>query len=291
MPRDDDRSTFLVSTDWAAQHLTDPDVRFVEVDVDTAAYEQGHMPGAVGFNWQTQLNSTLRRDIPTGREMEHLLSTHGIGNDTIVALYGDNNNWFAAYAFWLLKYYGHRKVVLVDGGRKKWLAEGRPLETRVPTYPSSSYRVFGIDETLRVKRDDILRAVAAGSCNLVDVRSPAEYRGEIIAPPGMSETAQRGGHIPGALNVPWSEAVNEDGTFKAADRLKELYEGRGLQPKRDTVSYCRIGERSSHTWFALKYLVGYDNVRNYDGSWTEYGNLIDVPIEKGAAVQGSEKKV
>ncbi|MDQ2816776.1 MAG: sulfurtransferase [Candidatus Eremiobacteraeota bacterium] len=283
MPRDDIGAAYLVSTEWAAQNLRSAGLRFVEVDVDTAAYQTGHLPGAVGFNWQTQLNSSVRRDIPTVQEMEDLLSSHGIANDTSILLYGDNNNWFAAYAFWLLNYYGHDKVRLIDGGRKKWLAEGRPLDTATVSYPRSDYRVARINRQLRVKRDDVLQAVERSSANLVDVRSPAEFRGEIIAPPGMSETAQRGGHIPGALNVPWSEAVNEDGTFKASKALAALYESRGLDPTRETVAYCRIGERSSHTWFVLKHLLGYDNVRNYDGSWTEYGNLIDVPIEKGDA--------
>ncbi|MDQ6780108.1 MAG: sulfurtransferase [Candidatus Eremiobacteraeota bacterium] len=272
----------LVSTDWAAQHLNDADRRFVEVDVDTTAYEQGHIPGAIGFNWQTQLNDPVRRDIPTTAEIEDLLSASGISNKTTVVLYGDNNNWFAAFAFWILQYYGHKKALLIDGGRKKWLAENRPLSTDKPSYPRAEYRVAMTDPEIRARRDMVLEAVNDRSHNLVDVRSTPEFTGEIIAPPGMSETAQRAGHIPGAINVPWSQAVRDDGTFKPAEELVALYEGKGLDPKREIIAYCRIGERSSHTWFVLKYLLGYDSVRNYDGSWTEYGNLIDVPIEKEA---------
>jgi len=272
----------LVTTDWAAQHLNDPNLRFVEVDVDTTAYDQGHIPGAIGFNWQTQLNDPVRRDIPSTEEIEELLSASGIGNKTTVVLYGDNNNWFAAFAFWILKYYGHQNVMLIDGGRKKWLAENRPLSKDVPTYPRQEYRVAQTDPEIRARRDMVLEAVADKSYNLVDVRSAPEFTGEIIAPPGMTETAQRAGHIPGAINVPWSQAVRDDGTFKSGEELVALYEGKGLDPKRDVIAYCRIGERSSHTWFVLKYLLGYQSVRNYDGSWTEYGNLIDVPIVKEA---------
>jgi len=270
----------LVSTDWAQAHLNDTGLRFVEVDVDTAEYEKGHLRGAVGFNWQTQLNDRVRRDIPTKEEFEKLLSAAGIANDTTVVLYGDNNNWFAAFALWLLKYYGHDKVVLVDGGRKKWLAENRPLTTDVPSYPATSYKVGKINGDLRASRDLVLQTARDHSRNLVDVRSVPEFTGEIIAPPGMPETAQRAGHIPGAINVPWVQAVNEDGTFKSRDELRKLYESKGLDASRPTIAYCRIGERSSHTWFVLKYLLGLDDVVNYDGSWTEYGNLIGVPIEK-----------
>jgi len=271
----------LVDTQWAQDHLRDAGLRFIEVDVDTSAYEQGHIPGAVGFNWQTQLNDPVRRDIPTTDEMEKLLSAAGVGNDTTIVLYGDNNNWFAAFAYWLLRYYGHDKLKLINGGRKKWLAENRPTATEVPSYPAAHYKIGGPNKDLRATREFVLKTVEDRSRNLVDVRSVPEFTGEIIAPPGMSETAQRAGHIPGAINVPWSQAVNEDGTFKSADDLAALYEGQGVDPKRETISYCRIGERSSHTWFALRELLGYKNVRNYDGSWTEYGNLIDVPIEKG----------
>jgi len=270
----------LVTTDWAQSHLNDHGLRFVEVDVDTTEYDKGHLPGAVGFNWQSQLNDPIRRDIPSKEEFEALLSSAGIGNDTTVVLYGDNNNWFAAFALWLLKYYGHDKVVLIDGGRKKWVAENRPLTTDVPSYPRTSYKVAKVDEKLRAKRDFVLETVSTHARNLVDVRSVPEFKGEIIAPPGMTETAQRAGHIPGAINVPWSQAVNDDGTFKSPDELRALYTAAGLDPAKPTIAYCRIGERSSHTWFVLKYLLGLDDVINYDGSWTEYGNLIGVPIEK-----------
>jgi thiosulfate/3-mercaptopyruvate sulfurtransferase len=270
----------LVTTDWAQSHLNDQGLRFVEVDVDTTEYDKGHIPGAVGFNWQSQLNHPVRRDIPTKEEFEALLSSAGIGNDTTIVLYGDNNNWFAAFALWLLKYYGHDKVVLIDGGRKKWVAENRPLTTDVPSYPRASYKVAKINDKLRATRDFVLETVRSGGRNLVDVRSVPEFKGEIIAPPGMPETAQRAGHIPGAINVPWSQAVNEDGTFKSPDELRKLYGAAGLDPSKPTIAYCRIGERSSHTWFVLKYLLGLDDVVNYDGSWTEYGNLIGVPIEK-----------
>lgn len=270
----------LVTTDWAQQHLNDANLRFIEVDVDTTAYDQGHIPGAVGFNWQTQLNDPVRRDIPTTEELEELLAASGVSNNTTVVLYGDNNNWFAAFAFWILKYYGHDKVLLIDGGRKKWLAENRPLSTDKPSYPRGDYRVGSVNPELRAKRDLVLEAVADQSYHLVDVRSAPEFSGEIIAPPGMTETAQRAGHIPGAVNVPWAQAVNDDGTFKGADDLASLYGGKGVDTKKDIIAYCRIGERSSHTWFVLKYLLGFDTARNYDGSWTEYGNLIDVPIVK-----------
>ena len=281
MSRDYANPDSLVDTAWAEQHVKDPNVRFIEVDVDTSAYEQGHMPGAVGFNWQTQLNHPVRRDIPSKEEMEELLASAGVANDTTIVLYGDNNNWFAAFAYWLLKYYGHDNVKLMNGGRAKWTAEQRPLTTDAPRYPRTQYKITKINDRLRATRDLVLKTVAEKSRNLVDVRSVPEFKGEIIAPPGMTETAQRAGRIPGALNVPWSQAVKEDGTFKSADELVALYEGKGLNPSRETISYCRIGERSSHTWFALTELLGYKDVRNYDGSWTEYGNLIGVPIEKG----------
>ncbi|MBV8280770.1 MAG: sulfurtransferase [Candidatus Eremiobacteraeota bacterium] len=270
----------LVTTQWAQDHLQDKELRFVEVDVDTAEYSKGHLPGAVGFNWQTQLNHPVRRDIPSKEEFEALLSAAGIDDDTTVVLYGDNNNWFAAFALWLFNYYGHDKTVLIDGGRKKWLAENRPLTTDVPSYPRTDYKVGTINSDLRATRELVLDTVKTRARNLVDVRSVPEFTGEIIAPPGMSETAQRAGHIPGAINVPWVQAVNEDGTFKSPDELRALYAGKGLDPSRPTIAYCRIGERSSHTWFVLKYLLGLDDVVNYDGSWTEYGNLIGVPIEK-----------
>ncbi len=274
----------LVSTDWAIQHLEDSDKRFVEVDVDTTQYEIGHLPGAVAFNWQSQLQDQVARDIISKENFEKLLSEAGITPQTTVILYGDNNNWFAAYAFWLFKYYGHEDARLIDGGRKKLVAEDRKLSRDVPSYSKTHYKVAQINENFRADRDYIrqrLGQVGRGF-GLVDVRSPAEYVGDIIAPPGMTETAQRPGHIPGAKNVPWATAVAEDGTFKPVEELRKIYvNGKGLSSDKDVVAYCRIGERSSHTWFALKYLLGFQNVRNYDGSWTEWGNLIGAPIAKG----------
>lgn len=271
----------LVSTEWAAEHLNDPKVRFVEVDVDTTAYAQGHIPGAVGWNWQTQLQDNVRRDLIEKHALEELLGKSGISNDTTILLYGDNNNWFAAYAFWQLKYYGHKDVRLIDGGRKKWVAEKRTLTTEPAKVTPATYHASEPDESIRAYKDDVLATISKkNGVQLVDVRSVDEFTGKVIAPPGMSETAQRGGHVPGAANVPWSQAANEDGTFKSADALKQLYGGKGVDGKGEVIAYCRIGERSSHTWFALKYLLGFPNVRNYDGSWTEYGNLVGAPIEK-----------
>jgi len=270
----------LVTTQWAQDHLSDPGLRFVEVDVDTAEYDKGHISGAVGFNWQSQLNHPVRRDIPSREEFEALLSGAGVGNDTTIVLYGDNNNWFAAFALWLLNYYGHDKAVLIDGGRKKWVAENRPLTTEVPSYSRAAFKVKAVRPELRATRDVVLETVKSGARNLVDVRSVPEFTGEINAPPGLAETAQRSGHIPGAINVPWVQAVKEDGTFKSRDELEKLYNNAGFDTSRPTIAYCRIGERSSHTWVALKHLLGLPNVVNYDGSWTEYGNLIGVPIEK-----------
>ena len=272
----------LVSTQWVADHGHDSNVRLVEVDVDTTQYATGHIEGAVGFDWQTQLQDAIARDIISQEDFEALLSRSGIASDTHVVLYGDNNNWFAAYAFWLFKYYGHEHVSLLDGGRKKWLAENRPTTTDVPNYASTGYKVSTVHSDLRADRDFIRARLENPDFALVDVRSVAEYTGEIIAPPGMSETAQRPGHIPGARNIPWVQAVAEDGTFKSREELAKLYGGKGVTGEAaDTVAYCRIGERSSHTWFALKYILGYENVRNYDGSWTEWGNLIGAPIRKG----------
>lgn len=271
----------LVSTDWVAGHLDDKIIRLIEVDVDTTQYEQGHIRGAIGWNWKTQLQDQLRRDIVTKEQIEIYLSQAGVVNSTTIVLYGDNNNWFAAYALWLLQYYGHNNVCLMDGGRKKWIAENRELTKDVPSYPPTGYRAKKVNQSLRAPRAFVYEMLKKKSYALVDVRSVDEYSGRVIAPPGMTETAQRAGHIPGAKNIPWSQAVREDGTFKPYEELKALYEGKGVTPdKKEVVSYCRIGERSSHSWFVLKYLLGYPKVRNYDGSWTEWGNLINAPIEK-----------
>ncbi|MDZ4764374.1 MAG: rhodanese-like domain-containing protein [Chloroflexota bacterium] len=270
----------LVSTQWVADNHTS--VRLVEVDVDTTQYATGHAPSAVAFNWQSQLQDQVARDIISKDDFGKLLGEAGIAPDTHVVLYGDNNNWFAAYAFWLFKYYGHEAVSLMDGGRKKWLAESRETTTDVPSYPAATYTVAHVNADLRADRDYIRARLESDPFALVDVRSPAEYVGDIIAPPGMSETAQRPGHIPGAKNIPWAQAVTEDGSFKSKAELTALYGGKGVTAdKPDVVAYCRIGERSSHTWFALKYILGFENVRNYDGSWTEWGNLIGAPIRKG----------
>ena len=278
------RQGALVDAAWAQEHLQDPNVRFVEVDVDTTAYEQSHIPGAVGWDWTSQLADGIRRDIASREEFSKLLSESGIGPDTTVVLYGDNNNWFAAWAYWQLKLYGHRDVRILDGGRKFWLDNGLPLSTDIPSYEPTGYELQEPDFSLRAFRDDILPRLGDPELALVDVRSPAEYNGEIIAPPGMSETAQRAGRIPGAASIPWAQTVREDGTFKPADELRALYEAKGVTPDKDVIAYCRIGERSSHSWFVLHELLGYERVRNYDGSWTEYGSLIGVPIEKPAPV-------
>ena len=269
----------LVTTEWVAQNLNAPNTRLVEVDVDTTAYDQGHIPGAVGWNWQTQLQDNIKRDLIDRATLEKLLGESGISNDTTILLYGDNNNWFAAYAFWQLKYYGHQNVKLINGGRKKWLEEKRALTKDAAQVAQATYRVSRTDESVRAFRDDVLAIVQSKKRGqLVDVRSVDEFTGKIIAPPGMTETAQRAGHIPSAANIPWAQAANEDGTFKSADALAALYQGKGVTGSDEVIAYCRIGERSSHTWFVLKYLLGYNNVRNYDGSWTEWGNLIGSPI-------------
>ena len=280
----------LVSTDWVAAHKNDPKIRLVEVDVDTSAYDHGHIPGAVAWNWQTELQDAIRRDLAEPRAFEELLGRAGISPETKIVLYGDNNNWFAAWAFWQLKYYGHEDVVLMNGGRKKWLTEKCWITTDVPQYPVATYRTQGPNSAIRARRDDVFAAVdKRTAAQLVDVRSPDEFTGKIIAPPGMSETAQRAGHIPGAANIPWSQAVKEDGTFKSAEELRQLYGSRGITGQGEVIAYCRIGERSSHTWFVLKYLLGFEKVRNYDGSWTEWGNLVGAPIEKGAAAAAAAR--
>ena len=271
----------LVSTEWVAEHGNDANVRLVEVDVDTSAYEQGHIAGAVGWNWQSQLQQPVRRDLASKEEIEQLLGGSGIGGDTTVVLYGDNNNWFAAWAFWQLKYYGHRDVRIMNGGRAKWEAEGRSLSTDVPSYSAKAYAASEGDQSIRAYRDQVLARVNEGNVALVDVRSPAEFSGELLAPANLpQEGSQRGGHIPGAANIPWAQAVAEDGTFKSADELRNLYGGNGIDGSRDTIAYCRIGERSSHTWFVLTQLLGLENVRNYDGSWTEWGSIVGAPIER-----------
>jgi thiosulfate/3-mercaptopyruvate sulfurtransferase len=272
----------LVSTGWVKENLSKPGVRLVEVDVDTKAYDAGHIPGAVGWNWQTQLQDSVRRDVISKEGFEKLAGSAGIAPSDTVVLYGDNNNWFAAYGFWLFKLYGHRDVRLMNGGRVKWLNEDdKPMTTEVPKAAPARYHVSETHVEYRAFLPDAMAASKEKRAALVDVRSPDEFVGKVVAPPGLSETAQRAGHIPGAVNVPWSTAVNQDGTFKSAAELRAIYEKeRGLDPKRDTIAYCRIGERSSHTWFVLKYLLGYEDVKNYDGSWTEYGNLVGAPIEK-----------
>jgi thiosulfate/3-mercaptopyruvate sulfurtransferase len=279
----------LVSTEWVAEHSKDPNVRLVEVDVDTSAYDQGHIAGAVGWNWQTQLQDGVRRDLIDKAALEDLLGRSGISNDTTIILYGDNNNWFAAYAFWQLEYYGHKNLKLMNGGRKKWLEEKRALTTDAVNPAKTTYRASEPNEKVRAYRQDVEAVVGKKSAGqLVDVRSADEFSGKVIAPPGMSETAQRGGHIPGAASIPWAQAAAEDGTFKPADALKQLYQGKGISGSDEVIAYCRIGERSSHTWFVLKYLLGYDRVKNYDGSWTEWGNLVRAPIEKEAAAAGAK---
>ncbi len=273
----------LVTTDWVAEHGGDAGIRLLEVDVDTAAYDEGHISGAVGLNWQTQLCDQVRRDILTKDQFEQLCQDSGISNDTTIIFYGDNNNWFATYALWQFRYYGHdeSKLKVMNGGRQKWIDEGRELVTDTPSPAATDYKAKFPDDNVRATKDHVLPTLDQGVVNLVDVRSPAEFSGEIIAPPGLPETAQRPGRIPGAANIPWATAVAEDGTFKSYDELKEIYEGAGVDSDKETVAYCRIGERSSHTWFALKYLLGYEKVRNYDGSWTEWGNLVGAPIAKG----------
>jgi thiosulfate/3-mercaptopyruvate sulfurtransferase len=275
------REDVLVSTAWAEEHLGQPGVFFVEVDEDVSAYDKGHIAGAVRLDWKKELQDPIRRDFVGKEQFEQLLSAKGIANDDTVVLYGGNNNWFAAYAYWYFKLYGHQQVKLLDGGRKKWELDSRPLTEDVTTRPPTSYRAGDQDLSIRAFRDEVLASI--GQQNLVDVRSPDEFSGRLLAPAHLpQEQSQRAGHIPTAVNVPWAKAANEDGTFKSDDELRALYADAGLDAAKDTIAYCRIGERSSHTWFALHELLGQSNVKNYDGSWTEYGSLVGVPIEKEA---------
>jgi thiosulfate/3-mercaptopyruvate sulfurtransferase len=271
----------LVSTDWVQEHLDDDSIRIVEVDENPALYADAHIPGAIGFDWQKDLQDQVKRDFLGPKEFGELFGSRGISNDHTIVLYGDRNNWFAAYTYWYLNYYGHDAVKLMNGPREKWINEGRVTTKDVPSYPAATFDATGPNEEIRAKRDGVLTLVGTDT-RLVDVRSPAEFTGELIAMAGYEqEGAQRGGHIPGAANIPWAQAVNEDGTFKSADELRELYRSRGVLNGNDIVAYCRIGERSAHTWFVLHELLGNDNVKNYDGSWTEWGNMVDVPVEKG----------
>ena len=272
----------LVETEWVSQHMKDGTARVAEVDYDpTANYNLGHVPGAVLFDWKKDMNDQLARDIVSKQQLEELLSRSGVNKDTPLVLYGDFNNWFAAFAFWILKYYGVEKVVLMNGGRKKWLAEDREVTKDIPTHNSTAYKAGGPNEEIRTYLDYVKKSLGKKDGALVDVRSPAEFTGEITAPPEYpNEHAQRGGHIPGAANIPWSQAVKEDGTFKSAEELANLYQSKGITSDKEIITYCRIGERSSFTWFVLKYLLGYPTVKNYDGSWTEWGNIIRNPIQK-----------
>lgn len=271
----------LVETEWVAEHLQDSKLRIVESDEDVLLYDIGHIPGAVKIDWHVDLQDAVVRDYVTKRGFEMLLSTRGIANDSTVVFYGDKNNWWACYAFWVFKLFGHMDCRIMNGGRQKWIGENRPLSKQVPAYPSTNYVAKERDDSkIRAFRDQVMKHVAAGN-PLVDVRSPQEYSGELLHMPSYpQEGALRGGHIPGARNIPWSKAAREDGTFKSASDLKALYEPQGITPDKNVIAYCRIGERSSHTWFVLQYLLGYPRVRNYDGSWTEWGNLVGAPIEK-----------
>lgn len=273
----------LVETDWVEQHLEDADLAIVEVDEDPEAYEKGHIPGAVSVDWSEELRSLPTRDFVSQEELAVLLGSKGISQDQTIVLYGGNNNWFATYAYWLLKYRGIDNVKLLNGGRKKWELESRPLSQEVPGRSSASYSIAGQERPeFRIYRDDVIARAKEGGQAWVDVRSPEEFRGELLAPPHLpQEQAQLPGHIPGAANIPWSKAANEDGTFKTADELRQIYADQGIAEGQEVVAYCRIGERSSHSWFVLKELLGFEDVKNYDGSWTEYGSLVGVPIEKG----------
>ncbi|AFN62561.1 sulfurtransferase [Mycobacteroides abscessus] len=275
------RSDVLVSAQWAQDNLSAPNTVFVEVDEDTSAYDVGHIEGAVKLDWKTDLQDAVKRDFVDQQQFSKLLSDKGISNDDTVVLYGGNNNWFAAYAYWYFKLYGHQDVKLLDGGRKKWELDGRPLSTDTVSRPATSYQAAAPDNTIRAFRDEVIAAI--GTKNLVDVRSPDEFSGKILAPAHLpQEQSQRPGHVPGAINVPWSKAAAEDGTFKSDEELAKLYADAGLDGQKETIAYCRIGERSSHTWFVLQEILGHQNVKNYDGSWTEYGSLVGAPIELGS---------
>ena len=274
------RSDVLVTTDWAENNLDTTHVVFVEVDEDTGAYDTGHIPGAIKLDWKTDLQDPIKRDFVDAQQFSKLLSERGIANDDTVVLYGGNNNWFAAYAYWYFKLYGHYKIKLLDGGRKKWELDGRAMSADLVSRPATSYAAAAPDTSIRAFRYEVIAAI--GTKNLVDVRSPDEFSGKILAPAHLpQEQSQRPGHIPGAINVPWSKAASEDGTFKSDEELAAIYAAAGLDDNRETIAYCRIGERSSHTWFVLQELLGHKNVKNYDGSWTEYGSLVGAPIELG----------
>ncbi|HJU85516.1 MAG TPA: sulfurtransferase [Nitrososphaeraceae archaeon] len=272
----------LVDTQWVMDHLNDKEVRIAEVDYDpTANYNLGHVPGAVLFDWKKDINDPVTRNIFSKQTCEDLMQKAGINNNTILVLYGDFNNWFAAFAFWAVKYYGFKDLRLMNGGRKKWLEEDRPISKDIPQYQRGSFKATEPDKSIRAYLNEVKEALDKENIAMVDVRSPKEFTGEILAPPEYpTEHAQRGGHIPGASNIPWSQAVKDDGTFKSIEELKQMYQSKGIIPDKEIIAYCRIGERSSHTWFVLKYLLGYPNVKNYDGSWTEWGNMVDNPIEK-----------
>jgi thiosulfate/3-mercaptopyruvate sulfurtransferase len=271
----------LVEPEWLEQHLDDASIRIVEVDENPALYREAHIPGAIGFDWKVDLQDQVRRDFLGPEDFGRLFGSRGISSDHEIILYGDRSNWFAAYTYWYLKYYGHDRVKLLNGPRERWIAEGRPTTTEEPSYPPATFTARPGDESIRARREEVMAALQK-PCQLVDVRSPQEYSGELISPVGYEqEGAQRGGHIPGAHSIPWSQAVREDGTFKSADELRELYGSKGVLNGDPIIAYCRIGERSAHTWFVLHELLGEQNVKNYDGSWTEWGNLVNVPIEKG----------
>src|SRR5262245_355071 len=272
----------LVEADWLEQHIDDESIRIVEVDENPDLYAEAHVPGAIGFDWKQDLQDPIRRDFLGPQAFGELFGARGISDEHTIALYGDRSNWFAAYTYWYLKYYGHDEVVLLNGPREKWISDGRPTSVEVPSYPPATFTARPGDEAIRARREEVLAAVGA-PIKLVDVRSPAEFAGEIIAPPGYEqEGAQRGGHIPRAASIPWAQAVREDGTFKPAQELRELYGGKGVLDGEEIIAYCRIGERSAHTWFVLHELLGRDRVKNYDGSWTEWGSLVGVPVETGA---------